>query len=279
MLQRHIDRKTGSERLIKVVDPLVEPLVVVGRLRNDDQAVRVGVGFDREDVGHSRCRRTVAATLATLRRNATAGECAVAGLGATSSTARTRSTAKQRAQEVANLGWISKLEVIGAEDAARGVRWKIPRVGNKAADLNKNRRGCAHGERVHRLQHGDDEAVASTATLPAARLSRLLRSAAVSAIWLRARAAHRLSTRRTIVGKEVLDDRRDSSRVLILEAESLGRVVIPGGDVEHVDQGLDLLGQADVARKNDLVRVAVGSELRVILGNQRLDALKHIGRP
>ena len=278
MLQRHIDRKTGSERLIKVVDPLVEPLVVVGRLRNDDQAIRVGVGFDREDVGHSRCRRTVAATLATLRRNATAGECAVAGLAA-SSTARTRATAKQRAQQVTNLGWISELEVIGAEDAARGVRWKIPRVGNEAADLNKNRRGCAHGERVHRLQHGHDEAVASTATLPAARLSRLLGSAAVGAIWLRARAAHRLSTRRTIVGKEVLDDRRDSSRVLILEAESLGRVVIPRGDVEHVDQGLDLLGQADVARKNDLVGVAVGSELRVILGNQRLDALKHIGRP
>ena len=92
------------------------------------------------------------------------------------------------------------------------------------------------------------------------------------------RAARGATTTRTSVSEEVFDDGLDRARILELQTKGFGRVVIPRRHIKHVDERLHFLRKTNVARENDLVRIAVSAELRVILRDQELNSIEHIGR-
>ena len=149
---------------------------------------------------------------------------------------------------------------------------QVPRGRHQPANLGDLRRRAAHGDRVHRGKHGHDRAAAAAARL----LSRHLRHLLPPVLAVRAARARRAARAAAFIAEEIGDQAGDGVRILILQPERLGREVVPRRDIEHVDERLDLLRKADVAREDDLVRVAVGRELRVLLGKQALDAIEHV---
>ena len=138
VLERNILRNSRAERLVELVNPRVEPREVVGRLRDHDQAIRIGIRLDREDVRDRCCRGTIAAT-ALWRQRTAASNRTTRGRGA-------RATAEERREEITYLRWICVLQIVGLEDAALRVRWKIPSGRNKPSDFCKPSRSGANGD-------------------------------------------------------------------------------------------------------------------------------------
>ena len=248
MLEFDVDGKTDRQRLIDLLDERVEPLEVVGRAADDDEAVRVGIGLDAEDVGD----RDVGAAGLSARRSAAAGG---------SRSPRDAAALEQRPEDLLHLERVGVLEVVEAEDLAVAGRRHVPRGRDEPLDALHHLGLGADGDRVVLRKHRDHELLARADLRDLARvLLRRARAAALRGLLPRGRAA-RTGRRRRL--EELADVVGDRLRVGVGETEGLGLHLDPGLDVEQRDQLVDALREADVALEDQLVRGRVDGERRV----------------